>query len=78
MMTFRLSIVYNDCSKKFSISVRADSRATLQCKHQQHDVQEETVEDLASVMAHLGEGLHLRSVSCKWLGRMSSQGFWVD
>lgn len=77
-MTFRLSFVYNDCSKKLNISISTDFRATLQRKHQQHDVQEETVEDLTSVMAHLSEGLHLRSVSCKWLGRMSSQVFWAD
>ena len=62
--------LFNDCSKSIHVWLQ-------RCNYKQQDVQEETVEDLTSVMAHLSEGLQQRSVSCKWLGRLSSQVFWV-
>ena len=64
--------------KHLALATLLNLGLSLQCQFQQQVVQQQTLEDLSFLMPHLSEGLQLRSVSCKWLGKLSSQVFWVD
>lgn len=62
-----LSNIPNDCRKN---SISTDFRVVQATT---------TIKDLTCVvMADLSKGLQLRSISCKWLGRLSREVFRVD